>query len=383
MVSQSWHDGPGSVMGLWKHSANGVYTGATGTNPTTVANCDVVASKYDVIAKALQEPSVATGANTSTMRYSFPVSLLSNFFRQEQLYPCRNAGQLYLQLQLASANEATIQFVSATGIPVAAASAVAVSDMTLELDYVSLHPAYLEMMDRMMNDPEEAGINWAFDAHTVASATLSAAGGDQSAVYTKASQNLRSIHIVAQPQAALGSAGLAFGKQSTFCNPAVNSVQYRAGSLYFPAFQSIGAARLAMDLFGSYGSTDAVDKASIVDLTNYNQLTHSATAAAPVVDVINQATPPAAVAPVGGIGPRANADCWSHGYCFDRLKRAKLEGEDLDGINTLSSSGSQIVAQVNTGPPGSGVINEAMTLTGILRYTRVLRLHGGATQILG
>jgi hypothetical protein len=24
-----------------------------------------------------------------------------------------------------------------------------------------------------------------------------------------------------------------------------------------------------------------------------------------------------------------------------------------------------------------------MTLTGILRYTRVLRLHGGATQVLG
>jgi len=369
-VSQSWYDGPGSIMGLWKHSVNGIAT-AVATNPV---GKDVVASKYAPQVKALTEAAASQNAATATARYSFPVSLLTNFFREEQLYPCRNAGQLYIQLQLASATEASIHFVSATGAAAAAAPTIAVSDMTLELDYVSLHPAYLEMMDKMMNDPEEAGVSWAFDAHTVGAATLTAGGGDQSAVYTKASQNLRSIHIVAQPQAALGSNGAAFGKQSTFVNPGAQNIQYRAGSLYFPAFQSIGSARMAMDLFGSYGSADSVDKASIVDSTNYNELTPSA--AAGVALTLNVVGTDGTVA--AGLAQRANSDCFSHGYCFDRLKRAKLEGEDLDGINTLSSSGSQIVAQV-----GTAALPEAMTLTGILRYTRVLRLHGGATQVLG
>lgn len=373
--SQSWYDGPGSVMGLWKNSITGTTTAA----PATPIATSTVASKYSVNAKAQGESAVSLGTAAATQRYSFPVSLLSNFFRAEQLYPCRNAGQLYLQLQLASNSDATIAFATDAGNEgeAAPAPAVALEDMTLELDYVSLHPAYLEMMDKMMNDPEEAGVHWAYDAHTVGSGVLAVTGGDQSVVFTKASQNLRSIHIVAQPQAALGGSGGNFGKQSTFNNPGAYSVQYRAGSLYFPAFQSIGAARLAMDLFNSHGSPDAVDKASIVDSTNFNQATASAAAGAvPTVRVAAQATGALAV-PGTAIPFRANADCWIHGYCFDRLKRAKLEGEDLDGINTLSSSGSQIVAQVNANPA------EALTLTGILRYTRVLRLHGGATQILG
>lgn len=360
--SQSWYDGPGSIMGLWKHAT----TIAAPAGAPAIGTPNTAINKYDVFPKLNQHGAV--GATTVVRRYSFPVSLLSNFFREEMLYPCRNAGQLYLQLQLSSVAEACFSQVVASG-NAAAAPTVSVSDMTMELDYVSLHPAYLEMMDKMMNDPEEAGVHWAYDAHTVGSATLNAAGGDQSAVYTKASQNLRSIHIVSQPQAGIGA--LNFGSQSTFENPGVVSVQYRAGSLYYPAFQSIGEARLAMDLFGSHGSPDAVDKASIVDNTNYYEATQVANP--PTLSLSNGAGALAG----GGLAARTNSDCWIHGYCFDRLKRAKLEGEDLDGINTLSSSGSQIVAQVNANP------TQTQTLTGILRYTRVLRLHGGATQILG
>lgn len=369
-VSQSWYDGPGSLMGLWKHSINGIAT-AVATNPV---GKDVVASKYAPFVKALTESSASQNNAAATTRYSFPVSLLSNFFRSEMLYPCRNAGQLYLQLQLASAAEAAIHFVSATGVPATAAATITISDVTLEMDYVTLHPSYVEMMDKLMADPMEDGVMWAYDAHTVGAGTLAAAGGDQSVVYTKASQNLRSLHVVAQPQAALGSSGFAFGKQSTFVNPGCQNIQTRAGSLYFPAFQSIGNARMAMDLFASFGSADAVDKASIVDNLNYNEFTPSvASPTAPTLSVVGTDGSLSA-----GLAQRNNSDCWTWGYCYDRLKRAKFEGADLDGINTLSTSGSQIVVQI-----GTAALPEAITLTGILRYTRILKLHGGATQILG
>lgn len=365
--SQSWYDGPGSLMGLWKHSLNGIAT-AVASNPV---GKDVVASKYNPLVKALTEASAAAGAGSKTTRYSFPVSLLSHFFRSEMLYPCRSAGQLYLQLQLASAAEAALSFTTAGGVA-AAAPTITISDITLEMDYVSLHPSYIEMMDKVMADPAEDGVMWAYDAHTVGSAQLSAGAGDQSAVFTKASQNLRALHVVAQPQIA-GTATGAFGNQSTFVNPGCVNIQTRAGSLYFPAFQSIGNARMAMDLFESYGSPAAVDKASIVDNNNYNAFTLPAAAALSAAYTVGTDGAVAA-----GLNQRANSDCWAWGYCYDRLKRAKLEGADLDGINTLSTSGSQIVVQIGTNDvPG------ACVLTGILRYTRILKLHGGATQILG
>ncbi len=42
---------------------------------------------------------------------------------------------------------------------------------------------------------------------------------------------------------------------------------------------------------------------------------------------------------------------WLHAYCcFDRLKHARLDGIDLDGINTLRTSGSLIVVQQSASP---------------------------------
>jgi hypothetical protein len=379
--SQSWYDGPGSLMGLWKHSLNGF--SATGAGALAA---DTPASKYNPRVKALREasassnPAAQTAANVVSTRYSFPVSLLSHFFRSEMLYPCRNAGQLYLQLQLASAAEAAFHFTTANGQTATGAPTITISDITLEMDYVSLHPSYVEMMDKLMADPAEDGVMWAYDAHTVGSAQLNSAGGDQSAVFTKASQNLRSIHVVAQPTGAPSSVN--YGPQSTFVNPGCVNIQTRAGSLYFPAFQSIGNARMAMDLFESYGSPAAVDKASIVDALNYNEYSPvAASGAAPTIYLIgvNGATTTAVGTPAA-VAQRASSDCWAWGYCYDRLKRAKLEHLDLDGINTLSTSGSQIVVQIGTAPTGD---SSALTLTGILRYTRILKLHGGATQILG
>jgi hypothetical protein len=71
------------------------------------------------------------------------------------------------------------------------------------------------------------------------------------------------------------------------------------------------------------------------------------------------------------------ADCWTHAYCFDKLKRAKLEGVDLDGVNTLTSSGSQIVVQLNANVPANQVLHA------IVRFTRVLQVANGSTRVIG
>jgi hypothetical protein len=80
------------------------------------------------------------------------------------------------------------------------------------------------------------------------------------------------------------------------------------------------------------------------------------------------------------VGGAYHSDNWTWAYCFDQLRRAKLEQSghpDLQGVNTLTSSGSQIVVQLNANP------YEPSVLVGIVRFTRVLQIAGASTRIIG
>ncbi len=73
---------------------------------------------------------------------------------------------------------------------------------------------------------------------------------------------------------------------------------------------------------------------------------------------------------------------WLHAYCLDRLKHARLDQPDLNGICTLATSCSQMVAQLSANPSkmvGFG----APVMTAVLPYTRVLEIKGGATIVIG
>jgi hypothetical protein len=373
-ASQAWYNNVGAWLGLWK--AN---TDEYGYVPTQTAGGadEIQISKYNVPSKALQYArrlQSQNGAGTAPIypgqnKFSVPLSLLTSFFRNDTLFPSRNAGQLYVQLNLASALEACIAG-SAGPNP-----SYTITNLTLELDFVDLHPTYLSLMDDMIEAPSGSGVNWAFDSHLVTSQSIGSGSGSKSVIVSKASQNMRSLHVVAQPTAGLASAK--FPSQSCFNNPNFIDIQYRVGSLYYPAFTAVGEARAFMDLQNAFGSPESSDKSGIIDTLNY--YTTSAVAvgtAAPALTVNNSGTPTATSATV----PLANAgwsDCWMYAYCFDRLKHAKFHGIDLDGINTLTSAGSQMVVQINCAPTVD------TTLVSIVRFTRVLHLGGGATSVIG
>ncbi len=57
------------------------------------------------------------------------------------------------------------------------------------------------------------------------------------------------------------------------------------------------------------------------------------------------------------------------------------EEPDLGGVNTLSSSGSQIVVQWNARPVSVSL--GAVIMTTVCRFTRVLELKDGATRVIG
>jgi len=369
-ASQDWYNTVGSFLGLWKNN-----TTAFGFTPGAP---DTLISKYNVNAKALQWSKVVSDATTNLgtgsptipgqNRFSVPLSLLTSFFRNDTLFPCRNAGQLYVQLNLASALEALVSINSSTGAATGSGTpAYAISNLTLELDFVDLHPTYLSMMDDIIEAPGGNGVQWAFDAHMTATQALGAGSGQQSVIVSKASQNMRSLQVVVQPQAGLGAAS--WYDNSTFSNPGLIDIQYRIGSLYYPAFTAVGENRCYFDLQNAFGSPESVDKCGLVDTVNYYQHTNSSG----TVSSNNAGT---SVATYSN-SHLANCDMWMYAYCFDRLKHAKFHGVDLDGVNTLTSAGSQMVVQLNANLPA------ASQLVAFVRFTRVLKLAGGSTQVVG
>jgi len=407
-VSQAWYNTVGGFLGLWKHNTNTVApTDAAGVAAGTA---DTLISKYDIPSKVLQnakkQQGLGAGASSAATagapfqpgqnQYSIPVSLLSSFFRNDTLFPARNAGQTYLQLNLASAVEAML--CSGTVAPNAS---YAISNLTLEISYVDMHPTYLSLMDDLIETPGGSGVNWAFDAHLCSSQSIGAAApGQKSVIVSKASQNMRSLQIVTQPSAALASTN--WLSQSTFSNPGAVDLQYRIGSLYYPAFPAIGEARMFMDLQDAFGSPESVDKSGIIDTVNYYTSTPDTfnpaaagtygTLAAVGSGAIANVRPQPNQNNLGSLvvskQPRsAWCDAFSYAICFDRLKHASFHGVDLDGINTLTSAGSQMVIQINCNPtnPNSGgnTVAPDTTITSIVRFTRVLHLGAGATSVIG
>ena len=396
-VSQAWYNNVGGFLGLWKHSTQ---TSAPAT-ATNVVTGDTFISKYDVPSKVIENAKKQQGQGTNAAtastaappfvpgqnQYSIPLSLLTSFFRNDTLFPSRNAGQLYVQLNLASAVESMLCAGPAAPVP-----SYAISGLTLELDFVDLHPTYLSLMDDLIEEPSGTGVNWAFDAHLVSSQSIGAASsGQKSIIVSKASQNMRNLQVISQPSDALASPR--WLAQSTFSNPGSIDIQYRIGSLYYPAFTAIGEHRQYMDLQNSFGSPESTDKSGIIDNINYYTSTPNsfagtlaavgfATGAATPVPRPNQNNQGVLLA--SNILRSAWCDAWSYGYCFDRLKHASFHGVELDGINTLTSAGSQMVVQINCNPVNpTAPTNPDTTITAVVRFTRVLHLGGGATSVIG
>jgi len=378
-ASQNWYDNVGSMLGMWKYSQGAYSFLGTGTGATK----DVLLTKYNVVrdgtagggkvatwAKRVQSASAITSPTLPGNKFFVPLSLLSNFFRNDTLLPLRNMGQLMIQLNTASALEATYN--SPAGTP-----NVQISDLTLEADFVSLHPEYVAMMDGLMETPGEHGVHIPFDAHLVATQNIAGGNtgvGQQSVIISKASQNLRSVQVVVQSQPGL-SAGPYF-KQSTFSSPGLVDIQVRIGSYYYPAFTSIGENRAFADLHNAFGSAGFENGSGLCDINNY----YIATASDGTLWINNAGTWVQTNTTATSVGGAYHSDCWTWAYSFDQLRRAKLEQSghpDLQGVNTLTSSGSQIVVQLNANP------YEPSVLVGIVRFTRVLQIAGASTRIIG
>lgn len=385
-ASRAWYSSVGSFMGAWKFvegrpalstadgsitrtmtgsgasetltvAAGGAVTGsAAGAIVLNPSNIGASIPKNDVASKIpwanlwfknFRYADANWVVEPQGVVFAIPMSMLSHFFRMDQYFPLRNAGQLMIQLLFAQPTQCMY---NAGG----AAASYHVSDLVMECDVLTCHPEYTALMDGICARGEKDGLALAFDAHLV-SQQNPGAGTSVTVISSKASQNVRAAHFTCQPTTSLGNT--AYFQNSTFNANNLTQYQYRVGSLYYPAFPSQGLARNFFELASSFNSpSPSVGQVSLID---YDQYRGTTTVQG------NEANP--------SLFPHAS--CYIAGFSFDNLKHSEVM--DHDGVNTLSQSGAQIALDIRLPAGDVGVV------TSYIRFTRTLLFADSGVKVEG
>lgn len=394
-ASRAWYSSVGSFMGAWKFVegrpalsvADGTVVPAVGAGSTVTPTLTVAANnavtgaaagvvgitavpvgasipKNDVESKITwanlwfknlyRTGAPAWAARSEGVVFAIPLSMLSHFFRMEQYFPLRNAGQLMIQLLFAQPKQCLYN-----GGSTAAADVpnYKVTDLVMECDVLTCHPEYTALLDGICARGESEGLALSYDSHLV-SQQNPGTGSSVTIISSKASQNVRSLHFTCQPSSTLGNTG--FFQNSTFnCND-ITQFQLRVGSLYYPAFPSQGLARNFMELASSFNSpSPSVGQVSLIDYDSYRGSTTYAN------NAWTEENPM--------LYPHAS--CYIGGYCFDNLKNSEVLSHD--GINTLSQSGAQIALDIRI-PAG-----DVGTVTTYIRFSRTLIFADSGVKVNG
>jgi hypothetical protein len=375
---------------------------------------------------------------TPGVKFSIPLGMLSHLFRQEQLFPLRNAGQLILQVQFADAQECCYAGWLAP-LSRAAAGAAGLTDrggfttpgnvgvsylvqnLELECDIVTAIPEYTAILDSICSRPADKGLAIAFDSHLTSLQQVSGlsdssygkplGGSSATQSYTliasKGSENVRSFHWTFSPGQGLRSPF--YLANSTFPCYNISQWQIRVGSVYYPAFPSKGLSKNYMEMLSSMNAPMAsIGQASIINYNMYKSSTPSQTW------YLQSPSLPAPAAGAGlGIGfsvastaletyrydPRAGvfadistadpvtntlvidptasfmSDAYIGGYCFDNLKHA--EPLSHDGLDTRAIAGGMIQLDFTCQPL------EAFCVVFHIRFTRTIVLAENGVSIVG
>jgi hypothetical protein len=386
-------------------------------------------------------PDATAGLWTSTAngpKFSIPMGLLSHLFRQEQLFPLRNAGQLIMQIQFADPQECCFAApvvstrpgagvsgcslsgktsstgtvtIKSFGIP---SATYTVTNLELECDIVTAIPEYTAILDSICSRPADKGLAIAFDSHLsslqqVTSAAASSPGaalgnGSQQSytlIASKGSENVRSFHFTLSPTAGLRS--FEYLQNSTFPAYDMQQWQLRIGSVYYPAFPSQGLSKNYMEMLSSVNAPmPSVGQASLIDYNMFRASTPTVawTQASPAIGPADAKVNyewfsgafsrlegtavsadgviiPAGVTNLLQIDPHVHAfsDGYIGGYCFDNLKHA--EPLSHDGLDTRAIAGGMIQLDFTCRPL------EAFAVVFHIRFTRTIVLAENGVSIVG
>lgn len=363
-TSQTFYTGSGSLYGF--ELLNGQLGVGAATATPTAANqqayngCfgDVVGNMAGIAARttaAASYPNPLAGEQRL-----LPGGLLSGFCRSRQYYPL-NLGELNLTLFTGSAGEVMVQ----TGST--ADADFSLQGLVLEYDVCSVHSAYAALLDKMQNDPVEAGIAIPFESTITATApavTIGRAGLSENTItVSRATSNLLRSWIVWQPQGGLNTQ--LYPSQSCFGKHGTYRIQFRVGSSVYPQVPSEGSASIFGMSMMAYGSP-LQETSSVANRTLWEQTSLTASTSTPSEG--------------SSKFNFGDSFCAIYGY---QLVKGESEPLSIDGINLSSGAGSQLSITWSASLPSGAAADATVQPTVGLVAVRVLVAQGGSVRVVG
>ena len=362
--SQTFYTGPGSLYGF--ELLNGQLGVGAATATPTAANQQAYNGCFGDVVGNLAGIDSRTSAAASYPnplageQRSLPLGLLSGFARSKQYYPL-NLGELNLTLFTGSAGEVMVQ----TGTTYDADFSL--QGLVLEYDVCSVHSAYAALLDKMQNDPAEAGVAIPFESCITATApavTIARTGLSENTItVSRATSNLLRSWIVWQPQG--GLATQAYPSQSCFGKHGTYRIQFRVGSSVFPQVPAEGTASIFTMSMMAYGSP-LQETASVVNRTLWEQ-----------TSLISSASTPSEGSSKFNF---ADSFCAIYGYA---LVKGEAEPMAIDGINLSSGAGSQLSITWSASLPTGAAADATVQPTVGLVAVRVLVAQAGSVRVVG
>jgi hypothetical protein len=423
----------GSFEGLyiydkWNDSVNLGYPGVAGGVATLggqIANTTLPANDPDVTGSNQIDAKwyVGNAWLTNGRYYSVPLTLLG-LCRIPTLFAARNFQDVTLEILFRSQLQGCCWTATpASGAP--AATAIAISDVTLTYDCCRMSADYYALMDNELKMPNGSGVAYAIDTYqvqpasiqggtaplasnnvnTVATqATTYVAGLNVSnltrIVVAKGTRFLKGVYGVTKPTASESS--FAWRNNSTNGNFSFSSYQVVINSKRYPQLQIQSSAASFQELQKAYNQLGSVAGGALISWWNYvGHPVRRLNAANGTVAVAGTFAPALITTPqdfvlAGKDGTTLGAFAGDEAMFQNgvNLEQFLTNQPDAGGINT-STSGYQIAIEIaNNGyanapvAPGAtagntGALDSApLTHYVILHFTRVLTLKAGAVEVL-
>ena len=367
--NQSWWKTAGSFLGMGLLN-NELQTGpapSSATLATALAQVQSysgawgdVSGNLSAMCDRTEQAANSTGHPYAGEQRSLPLGCLFGLFRQGQYLPMSVLGSLNLTFFTASNGEAVFQ----NGTT--ADGTYSLSQVFIEYDVITPDPRYQDVIMRMANDPNEAGLNIVYESTIMASggqiAASATALSDSSIVCSRGTTNLVRTFLLQSPATLQASnffpAAACFQHANTF------SIQWRVGSQYFPQVPAEGDASMFANSCLAYGHLTG-ENCGIIGRQLWGQTT-TVSATGTATNTTRE-----------GVVKFAFSDHFSPAYSFKTVA-GDVDNENLiDGVNLAGASGSQLVCTIRSAPA------VAMTPVLALVAQRILQAANGAVRVLG
>ena len=330
-ASKSYYESAGSFQGfeLLNDSLN--------TNTTAAGAWGQVTGNTTDIAARTSRATAAIFGNFAGETRSVPLGLMSGVGRMKSYIPIALLGEIALVLQTGSAAE--VMFNSTSNVT----GDYSLAAVSLEYDVVIPRPEYMMLLQKIANDPGDAGLNLPYESSIVQAGAGIAAGStaltEQNIIVSRATNHLLRSSVVQVPTALVQS--INYPSQSCFSHAGIWQAQWRVGSMYYPNLAVQGDAAMFNCAMEAYGSVEQ-ENGTVTNRVLWANSTNGATAGtAAVYETASLST--------GGTTRFSYADRCIPSYGF-RTVKGSADRLDIDGVSLAGASGSQLIVTLVSAP---------------------------------